>query len=123
MVRRPPSATRTDTLFPYTTLFPSLPVITHFIDGRPRASSRPLFENRDPTTGMVTSLVHEADAAAVDEAVSAARRALHGPWAGFTDAQRADAMRRIAEGVRRSEERRVGKECVSTCRFRWSPYK
>src|SRR3546814_8548892 len=22
---------------------------------------------------------------------------------------------------RRSEERRVGKECVSTCRFRWSP--
>src|SRR3546814_14288137 len=23
---------------------------------------------------------------------------------------------------RRSEERRVGKECVSTCRYRWSPY-
>src|SRR3546814_12116650 len=23
---------------------------------------------------------------------------------------------------RRSEERRVGKECVSTCRSRWSPY-
>src|SRR3546814_20540009 len=23
--------------------------------------------------------------------------------------------------LRRSEERRVGKECVSTCRFRWSP--
>src|SRR3546814_15381635 len=22
----------------------------------------------------------------------------------------------------RSEERRLGKECVSTCRFRWSPY-
>jgi hypothetical protein len=22
----------------------------------------------------------------------------------------------------RSEERRVGKECVSTCRSRWSPY-
>src|SRR3546814_14561210 len=22
----------------------------------------------------------------------------------------------------RSEERRVGKECVSTCRFRWSPF-
>ena len=38
---------------------------------------------------------------------------------------------RTAEGVeessgeggrRRSEERRVGKECVSTCRSRWSPY-
>src|SRR3546814_10786705 len=24
--------------------------------------------------------------------------------------------------VHRSEERRVGKECVSTCRYRWSPY-
>src|SRR3546814_16162818 len=24
--------------------------------------------------------------------------------------------------MRRSEERRVGKECVSTCRSRWSPY-
>src|SRR3546814_18764453 len=25
-------------------------------------------------------------------------------------------------GAHRSEERRVGKECVSTCRSRWSPY-
>src|SRR3546814_5279503 len=25
-------------------------------------------------------------------------------------------------GKARSEERRVGKECVSTCRSRWSPY-
>src|SRR3546814_9661201 len=24
--------------------------------------------------------------------------------------------------IARSEERRVGKECVSTCRSRWSPY-
>lgn len=79
---------------------PSLPVITHFIDGRPRASSRTLFENRDPTTGAVAGLVHEADAAMVDEAVAAAQRALHGPWSRFTDAQRADALRRIAEGVR-----------------------
>src|SRR3546814_18260264 len=27
-----------------------------------------------------------------------------------------------AAGKNRSEERRVGKECVSTCRSRWSPY-
>src|SRR3546814_14043467 len=26
------------------------------------------------------------------------------------------------EAPHRSEERRVGKECVSTCRSRWSPY-
>src|SRR3546814_8348731 len=40
------------------------------------------------------------------------------------------ALLTIAGGVRpeelganrRSEERRVGKECVSTCRSRWSPY-
>src|SRR3546814_13163713 len=29
---------------------------------------------------------------------------------------------RIASVAARSEERRVGKECVSTCRSRWSPY-
>src|SRR3546814_9768019 len=28
----------------------------------------------------------------------------------------------ILFGLTRSEERRVGKECVSTCRSRWSPY-
>src|SRR3546814_16402446 len=27
----------------------------------------------------------------------------------------------IVYGITRSEERRVGKECVSTCRSRWSP--
>src|SRR3546814_18640390 len=27
-----------------------------------------------------------------------------------------------SKGDRRSEERRVGQECVSTCRSRWSPY-
>src|SRR3546814_5156635 len=29
---------------------------------------------------------------------------------------------RSPSGENRSEERRVGKECVSTCRSRWSPY-
>src|SRR3546814_12040824 len=28
----------------------------------------------------------------------------------------------LASADMRSEERRVGKECVSTCRSRWSPY-
>src|SRR3546814_20617854 len=31
-----------------------------------------------------------------------------------------EAYRELARS--RSEERRVGKECVSTCRSRWSPY-
>ena len=30
--------------------------------------------------------------------------------------------RRIALVTQRSEERRVGKECTSWCRSRWSPY-
>src|SRR3546814_4339491 len=33
-----------------------------------------------------------------------------------------EAIEIDAESLDRSEERRVGKECVSTCRSRWSPY-
>src|SRR3546814_19305943 len=32
------------------------------------------------------------------------------------------AHRRRGDRAGRSEERRVGKECASTCRYRWSPY-
>src|SRR3546814_11225666 len=35
---------------------------------------------------------------------------------------RIPGARRITSRAQRSEERRVGKECVSTCRSRWSPY-
>src|SRR3546814_11674688 len=46
------------------------------------------------------------------------------------DGRRAPMRRRQDAGIweiflpelGRSEERRVGKECVSTCRSRWSPY-
>src|SRR3546814_1262516 len=37
---------------------------------------------------------------------------------GFANARLNSSMMYLA----RSEERRVGKECVSTCRSRWSPY-
>src|SRR3546814_14941008 len=39
-----------------------------------------------------------------------------GPWNGAWKARPSITPRH------RSEERRVGKECVSTCRSRWSPY-
>src|SRR3546814_14143676 len=39
-----------------------------------------------------------------------------GNWAAMTVAQSSIPT------YDRSEERRVGKECVSTCRSRWSPY-
>src|SRR3546814_15509059 len=35
---------------------------------------------------------------------------------------RYDRLRFVEPLMERSEERRVGKECVSTCRSRWSPY-
>src|SRR3546814_16143289 len=34
----------------------------------------------------------------------------------------AKSLGKTDRGELRSEERRVGKECVSTCRSRWSPY-
>src|SRR3546814_11831292 len=34
----------------------------------------------------------------------------------------AGSLKAIWQSLDRSEERRVGKECVSTCRSRWSPY-
>src|SRR3546814_11565479 len=49
------------------------------------------------------------------------RDSVHGTWPGEVRAE-GDVM--IVDGKRirvRSDERRVGKECVSTCRSRWSP--
>src|SRR3546814_9692737 len=45
-------------------------------------------------------------------------------WAVAISATLMPDMLRPAELTRisRSEERRVGKECVSTCRYRWSSY-
>src|SRR3546814_20830651 len=41
----------------------------------------------------------------------------------ITTARMGFTLRRLMAGrLLRSEERRVGKECVSTCRSRWSPY-
>src|SRR3546814_16712327 len=46
--------------------------------------------------------------------------ALHALIAAVQPQRRADWLARV--GDLRSEERRVGKECVSTCRSRWAPY-
>ena len=48
------------------------------------------------------------------EEVSETNRPTTSPTAPTTELQE--------EPASRSEERRVGKECVSTCRSRWSPY-
>src|SRR3546814_14827526 len=42
---------------------------------------------------------------------------------GLSDAERKKGAEELMTVIRRrSEERRVGKECVSKCRYRWSPY-
>src|SRR3546814_17951011 len=45
-----------------------------------------------------------------------------GAWLRRAGISQGPVFRGIDNAGRRSEERRVGKECVSTCRSRWSPY-
>src|SRR3546814_15603110 len=97
MIRRPPRSTRTDTLFPYTTLFRSA-------------------DERRHVAGLMR----------VNHAGEIAAQALYHGQA--LTARDPDTRRHLLDAAReerdhlRSEERRVGKECVSTCRSRWSPY-
>src|SRR3546814_4299794 len=47
---------------------------------------------------------------------------LPAPYAEALRSLQDDATPFSTRQARRSEERRVGNECVSTCRSRWSPY-
>src|SRR3546814_11260751 len=126
MIRRPPRSTRTYTLFPYTTLFRS-PIGGDLLA---RAELQDLIEALR-TEGLLHG-VDEADGefgvAVREEAVSGGgqspqlRRAADRP--GLRLVSHPTFAGEVVEVLthRRSEERRVGKECVSTCRSRWSPY-
>src|SRR3546814_1619109 len=46
----------------------------------------------------------------------------HPVYAELFDDRQKRAILEAFDASLRSEERRVGKECVSTCRSRWSPY-
>src|SRR3546814_16659653 len=104
MIRRPPRSTRTDTLFPYTTLFRSALAGlagTGRLDGGVQRQQ----------VGLLGDVLDQGD----DVADLLRRRR-----------QRLDpavAALGLLGGLprHRSEERRVGKECVSTFRSRWSP--
>jgi aminomuconate-semialdehyde/2-hydroxymuconate-6-semialdehyde dehydrogenase len=69
--------------------------LKHFVGGR-YADSAASFAKVSPVTGQPIFEVAEADSDTVDQAVAAARAALHGPWGAASDAQRAAALRRIA---------------------------
>src|SRR3546814_17778548 len=132
MIRRPPRSTRTDTLFPYTTLFRSV-----FRILRENRTSCPTQGGDDIATCVV--VVAADRSRGVDRVPQAAR--------GIVDMTRDPVVRVVAvdggidlgfamarqhgtggeaprdgQSAGRSEERRVGKECGSTCRSRWSPY-
>src|SRR3546814_12080637 len=116
MIRRPPRSTRTDTLFPYTTLFRSAGDfigLSYYWD----------FEDRC----WVISNMRVVEAEFLAEFVSAYDYLFSvDPEEYDTYKKHSATMRRVFSRRRmpipRSEERRVGKECVSTCRSRWSPY-
>src|SRR3546814_15298950 len=107
MIRRPPRSTRTDTLFPYTTLFRSTGDVRNIlIDLAQR-------ETMNLSKKFANDLVQE-----VGRETKLLRNTHR--FAGFA-VLKSPVVPPILFEIR-SEERRVGKECVSTCRSRWSPY-
>src|SRR3546814_15514513 len=120
MIRRPPRSTRTDTLFPYTTLFRSEArhesvVVQHFQASGYAASNAVLPSPVQRVQNLVKGF------AEIVRVMT--RHALQYILQGI--ALVAMLHGKKAKGkitLSRSEERRVGKECVSTCRARWSPY-
>src|SRR3546814_12003003 len=105
MNRRPPISTRPDTLFPYTTLFRS----TRIGSGITSCNiSRTAIE---PSGGQRRCCpLGFGDPPAAEHALAGVEH---------RGLPRRDT---VFGRVERSEERRVGKECVSTCRSRGSPY-
>src|SRR3546814_13744918 len=102
MVRRPSRVTRSDTLCPYTTRFRSRAGLEHAREGGGAGVAQFVGYQRHGAPEREFALGDEH--AVVGEIV-------------------ADAAAHVAaEGGGRSEERRVGKECVSTGRSRWRPY-
>lgn len=89
--------------------------LRNFIDGE-FVDSTSSFPKLSPIDGRELSQVAEADAAAVDAAVRAARRAQNGPWRKYTPAQRAEAVHRIADGIQDRFDEFVAAEVADTGR-------
>src|SRR3546814_20546288 len=109
MKRRPPRSTLTDTLCPYTTLFRSIMPGVLIIEAMAQAAGILGFKMLDvkPADGTLYYFVG-SDKLRFRQPVTPGDQLIL--EATFISCKR------------RSEERRVGKECVSTCRSRWSPY-
>ena len=92
----------------------SLPELKNFIDGQYLPSSSSTFENHDPVTGEVFSIVHEATQSDVDRAVCAAREALSGPWGTLSTTDRAELLHRVADGINARFDEFLIAECRDT---------
>ena len=68
----------------------------------------------DPGTGDVIATVAEADAADVDKAVAAARRAFEGPWRRSKPAERTRIMLRFAELIEKNGDELAELECINS---------
>src|SRR3546814_20256359 len=109
MIRRPPRSTRTDTLFPYTTLFRSEQARARWTGAVAEQASP---QDRLPVVRIAAAFPVFQPATAVG--LVAVERA--GERLGQVPARQ---VRRAWRA--RSEERRVGKECGRSGRFRWLP--
>src|SRR3546814_13630963 len=111
MYRRPPRSTRTDTLFPYTTLFrSSLKARAVGFLSRREHSRLELERKLAP---------YAADAAELERVLDQLERE---QWLSNQRFDQALVNRRAQRQGVRSEERRVGNECCRTGRSRWAPY-
>src|SRR3546814_17748664 len=124
MFRRPPSSTRTYTLFPYTTLFRSDPGLRLAVRGDPtrlRQVLSNLLSNAVKFTerGAVTLSVMRKGETQSHHQV---RFEVRDTGIGIPTEAAARLFQAVTQADTGSEERRVGKECVSTCRSRCSPY-
>src|SRR3546814_12552436 len=114
MILRPPRSTRTYTLFPYTTLFRSSLVESLgqvFVAGVAHEGDHPQRCGLPPAPAQRPGQQRAAGGAG--ENAFGAQQVVDG-GEGFLVGD--------GDALVRSEERRVGKECVSTCRSRWAPY-
>src|SRR3546814_17195701 len=133
MIRRPPRSTRTDTLFPYTTLFRSLE--SRLPHQPPKASVEPeLTPNGnplnchcnlkvDPGPDTFSAVIGVPDLFGGIRGNQAVPRSYASRNSFRMSAASWPMVGISCRGCMRSEERRVGKEGVSTCRSRWWPYK
>src|SRR3546814_16098343 len=127
MIRRPPRSTRTDTLFPYTTLFRSAVALGRGAPETVRVRDGGRGEPHLPPPPRTRSPAPQFPSLCGDGAEGAdlwrlGKRHDRGAYAGpLYDRAGAD-LATDRRSRNRSEERRVGKEGVSTVRSRWSPY-